>query len=173
MCRWIPNYGLQLHNEEKKKIIRIQIQTLSLLYLYFEKNLQWIKKKDNLEKKSKKKYFAGGRGSVNFCLLFVKPAGIGTISGNDQPSWTSLNQKSHKIEPAFYQWITMVIVLSSPASRPSLVTTFIPRGFLSRPFSWSLNSAGVIKFFPLLSFVFVTRYGNNWGNSRAIRRGVF
>ena len=34
------NYGLQLHNEEKKKIIRIQIQTLSLLYLYFEKNLQ-------------------------------------------------------------------------------------------------------------------------------------
>ena len=71
MCRWIPNYGLQLHNEEKKKIIRIQIQTLSLLYLYFEKNLHWIKKKkDNLEKKSKKKYFAGGRGSVNFCLLF-------------------------------------------------------------------------------------------------------
>ena len=29
-----------VHNEEKKKIIRIQIQTLSLLYLYFEKNLQ-------------------------------------------------------------------------------------------------------------------------------------
>lgn len=139
MCRWIPNYGLQLHNEEKKKIIRIQIQTLSLLYL--EKNLQWIKKKkDNLEKKSKKKYFAGGRGSVNFCLLFLKQAGIGMHYIREWPD--SLNQKSHKIEPAFYQWITMVIVLSSPASRPSLVTTFIPRGFLSRPFSWSLNSAG-------------------------------
>ena len=92
---WIPNYGLQLHNEEKKKIIRIQIQTLSLLYLYFEKNLRWIlKKKDNLEKKSKKNYFAGGRGSVNFCLLFLKPAAIGTISGNDQTAWTKNRTKS-------------------------------------------------------------------------------
>ena len=76
MCRWIPNYGLQLYNEEKKKIIRIQIQTFALLYLYFEKNLQWIKKRQPRKKRARKSTSRGALGSVNFRLLFLKPAGI-------------------------------------------------------------------------------------------------
>ena len=174
MCRWIPNYGLQLHNEEKKKIIRIQIQTLSLLYLYFEKNLQWILKKRQPRKKEQEKLLCGGSRICKFLFAVFKTS----WNWHYIREWPAqgpslLEPKIAQNRARVYQWITMVIALSSPASRPSLVTTFIPRGFLSRPFSWSLNSAGVIKFFPLLSFVFVTRYGNNWGNSRAIRRDVF